>query len=146
MARNKAPNEYRLDDQIGFRLRLAHQRHLETFARMMPDVTPTQFAVLAKLLEVAPISQNRLGRAVGMDAATTKGVVDRLHNKGFVSRTPSQKDLRRLEISLTQTGREFTQKAAVTAQEISTATAANLTKPELDRLLALLDKVLPVSA
>ena len=42
---------YLLEKQIGFKLRLANQKHLEIFAKMMPDVTPTQFAVLAKLLD-----------------------------------------------------------------------------------------------
>ena len=102
------PNDYRLEDQIGFKLRLANQKHLEVFSRLMPDVTPTQFAVLAKLNETGSISQNHLGRLVGMDAATTKGVVDRLKKKGFLVSAQSQKDLRRLDISLTPEGQMFT--------------------------------------
>ncbi|MFU8865986.1 MAG: MarR family winged helix-turn-helix transcriptional regulator [Rhodobacterales bacterium] len=132
---------YRLEDQIGFKLRLANQKHLEVFARMMPDVTPTQFAVLAKLLAEGAISQNQLGRLVGMDAATTKGVVERLRAKGFVLRTKSTSDMRRLDISLTPEGRAFAQQAVETATGISAATAGNLTHRELARLLELLDKL-----
>ena len=87
------PNDYRLEDQIGFKLRLANQKHLEVFSRLMPDVTPTQFAVLAKLNETGSISQNHLGRLVGMDAATTKGVVDRLKKKGFLVSAQSHDQL-----------------------------------------------------
>ena len=61
--------DYALEQQIGFKLRLANQRHLEIFNRRMPDITPTQFAVLAKLRDEARISQNHLGRLVGMDAS-----------------------------------------------------------------------------
>lgn len=132
---------YRLEDQIGFKLRLANQKHLEVFARMMPDITPTQFAVLAKLAEVGTLSQNHLGRMVGMDAATTKGVVDRLRKKGLASSAPSRTDMRRLEISLTDAGRAYAARAMQTAAEISAATASNLTPRELERLLALLDKL-----
>jgi MarR family transcriptional regulator, lower aerobic nicotinate degradation pathway regulator len=132
---------YRLEDQIGFKLRLANQKHLEVFTRMMPDVTPTQFAVLAKLLEEDTISQNQLGRLVGMDAATTKGVVDRLRAKGFVRRVKSTSDMRRLEILLTPEGRAFAEQAVQTAAEISAATAQNLSRRELERLLELLDKL-----
>ena len=135
------PSDYRLEDQIGFKLRLANQKHLEVFSRLMPDVTPTQFAVLAKLKETGSISQNHLGRLVGMDAATTKGVVDRLKKKGFVLSTQSQKDLRRLDISLTPEGRAFTSKTIENALHISAHTAANLSSRELDRLLDLLDKL-----
>ena len=130
------PNDYRLEDQIGFKLRLANQKHLEVFSR-----TPTQFAVLAKLNETGSISQNHLGRLVGMDAATTKGVVDRLKKKGFLVSAQSQKDLRRLEISLTPEGQMFTIKTIANARHISARTAANLSPRELDRLLDLLDKL-----
>lgn len=132
---------YALEDQIGFKLRLANQKHLEVFTRTMPDVTPTQFAVLAKLLEEDTISQNQLGRLVGMDAATTKGVVDRLRAKGHVRRTKSASDMRRLEISLTAEGRTFAEHAVLTAAEISEVTAQNLSRRELERLLELLDKL-----
>lgn len=136
-----ALDAYRLEDQIGFKLRLANQKHLEVFTRMMPDVTPTQFAVLAKLLEEDTISQNQLGRLVGMDAATTKGVVDRLRAKGYVRRVKSTSDMRRLEILLTPEGRAFAEHAVQTAADISAATAQNLSRRELERLLELLDKL-----
>lgn len=132
---------YSLEDQIGFKLRLANQRHLEIFNRRMPDITPTQFAVLAKLRDEVRISQNQLGRLVGMDAATTKGVVDRLRKKGFVQSTPSETDMRRLEISLTDAGHEFAAQAVATAHEISAETVGNLTPREVERLLSLLDKL-----
>lgn len=132
---------YRLEDQIGFKLRLANQKHLEVFNRMMPDITPTQFAVMAKLRELGTLSQNHLGRLVGMDAATTKGVVDRLRKKGLAESTPSTSDMRRLEISLTDEGRAHAARAVRTAREISAATAQNLTARELERLLTLLDKL-----
>ena len=134
-------SEYRLEDQIGFKLRLANQKHLDVFSRLMPEVTPTQFAVLAKLSETGNISQNHLGRLVKMDAATTKGVIDRLKKKRFVLSTPSQTDLRRLEISLTEDGRIYTLNAVKTAHSISDKTATNLSPRELERLLALLDKL-----
>lgn len=136
-----ATGTYRLDDQIGFKLRLANQRHLEIFTRMLPEVTPTQFAILARLVERGPLSQNHLGRLVGMDAATTKGVVDRLKDKGLVVSARSRTDLRRLEISLTDAGRRFAETAVARAVEISRATTANLTPREAERLLALLDKL-----
>jgi DNA-binding MarR family transcriptional regulator len=130
-----------LEDQVGFKLRLANQRHLEIFNRRMPDITPTQFAVLAKLRDEAKISQNQLGRLVGMDAATTKGVVDRLRKKGLVQSSPSVTDMRRLEISLTDAGVAFTADAVETALDISAETVGNLTPREVERLLTLLDKL-----
>lgn len=133
--------EYRLDEQIGFKLRVANQRHLEIFAAEMPDLTPRQFAVMAKLDEEGPLSQNHLGRLVAMDAATTKGVIDRLVRKGLVATTPSPTDRRRVEISLTAEGAEQIREAVVVAARISERTARNLSPRELARLMALLDKL-----
>lgn len=134
-------DDYRLDHQIGFKLRVANQKHLEIFSAAMPDLTPRQFAVMAKLLEEGPLSQNHLGRQVAMDAATTKGVIERLLRKGYVHAAPSGSDRRRLEISLTSEGTAATREATAIAKDISARTARNLTERELQRLLALLDKL-----
>ncbi|GAB4389173.1 MarR family winged helix-turn-helix transcriptional regulator [Albidovulum sp.] len=132
---------YRLEEQIGFKLRLANQRHLEIFSALMPDLTPTQFAVLAKLGDVGAVSQNQLGRLVGMDAATTKGVVERLLRKGLVATRPSATDRRRLDVSLTGAGAARLAEALPVAAEISARTARNLSPRELQRLLSLLDRI-----
>lgn len=141
MTQDQARSSYRLEDQVGFRLRLANQKHLELFASMMPEATPTQFAILARLYSDGRLSQNLLGRRVGMDAATTKGVVDRLRAKGWVQSEASKTDLRRLEISLTSEGMQFAKQALQVAHKISQETTSNLSRRETERLLALLAKL-----
>ena len=50
---------YILDEQIGFILRQVSQRHASIFARDIGiNLTPTQWAALAKLNETGPCSQN----------------------------------------------------------------------------------------
>ena len=46
------PTDYALDEQVGFLLRRATQRHLAIFARQIPTLTSTQFAALAKLYQL----------------------------------------------------------------------------------------------
>ncbi len=76
---------YVLDDQIGFILRQAYQRNSVLFGELFGDeLTPTQWAAIAKLSQVGGCSQNHLGRLIAMDAATVKGVVDRLMKRGLV--------------------------------------------------------------
>ena len=90
---------YVLDDHVGFLLRLAGQRHLAIFAEHMPEqLTATQFAALAKINEIGPCSQNRLGRLTAMDVATIKGVVDRLTARGLTRAEPDPQDGRMLLI------------------------------------------------
>ena len=101
-------DDYILDEQVGYKLRLATQRHLEIFSRHLPSLTPTQFSILARLYEVGECSQNQLGRMVAMDAATTKGVIARLIERGLVHAEDDPVDLRRLKISLTKAGLDLT--------------------------------------
>lgn len=132
---------YVLEDQIGFLLRLANQRHLEIFAAALSDVTPTQFATLVKLHQLGVMSQNHLGRLVAMDAATTNGVVTRLRKKGLVQTQASTSDLRRLDVSLTAEGEAFVTATLPIALEVSAKTTSALTAREVSQLLALLAKL-----
>jgi DNA-binding MarR family transcriptional regulator len=134
-------DDYRLDDQVGYKLRLASQRHLEIFSQHLSDITPTQFSILARLYEVGETSQNQLGRLVAMDAATTKGVIARLLEKNLVEARADPNDARRLQISLTEAGRELTIDAIEKARKITEDTVANLNGRDVKRLLELLDKI-----
>lgn len=136
------PGRYVLDEQVGFLVRIAMQRHTSIFtANMIESLTQTQFAAMAKLLEVGPCSQNHLGRLIFLDAATIKGVVDRLRVRGFVTALADPKDRRRRAVAFTDRGRKVTQAAIVVAAEITATTLAPLTKEERRTLVKLLSKL-----
>ncbi len=133
---------YVLDEQAGFLMRVAMQRHTSIFtSRMIEGLTQTQFAALAKLHEVGPCSQNHLGRLIYLDAATIKGVVDRLHLRGFVTALNDMKDRRRRAVALTERGRQVTEAAMLVAAEITAATLAPLTADEQRMITKLLRKL-----
>jgi DNA-binding MarR family transcriptional regulator len=132
---------YRLDDQIGYVLRRVTQRHLAIFAAAIPEVTTTQFAVLARLAETGPLSQNQLGRAVAMDAATIKGVVDRLARLSLVATTADREDRRRLTVALTEAGARLYEARVATALTVSQETLAPLSGEEQVALMALLSRL-----
>lgn len=129
---------YSLDDQIGYVLRRVTQRHLAIFANAIPEVTTTQFAVLARLVEVGPMSQNHLGRATSMDAATIKGVVDRLARLGLVATMADPTDRRRLTVTLTEAGMALFERRRETALRVSDDTVATLSADEVQALMVLL--------
>jgi DNA-binding MarR family transcriptional regulator len=123
------PGRYVLDDQVGFLLLVALQRHTSIFTtRMIEGLTQTQFAALAKLHEVGPCSQNHLGRLIYLDAATIKGVVDRLGARGFIT-------------ALTDRGRQVTEAAQLVAAEITAATLAAFSEDEQGLVAQLLRKL-----
>ena len=133
--------DYVLDDQIGYVLRRVTQRHLALFSEAIPDVTTTQFAVMARLAEMGPQSQNHLGRATAMDAATIKGVVDRLARQGLVETAADPDDRRRLTVKLTDSGAALFHDATATALKVSRKTLEPLSPAEAKQLLHLLARL-----
>jgi DNA-binding MarR family transcriptional regulator len=135
------PTPYRVDEQIGFILRKANQRHVAIFATRIADLTPPQFAALSKLNDVGETSQNQLGTLVAMDAATIKGVIDRLKARGLVDVTRHAGDKRRLMVGLTQEGRATVAQLTPLAEKISVETLAPLSPRERETLLKLLARI-----
>ena len=136
------PDEaYRLQEQVGFVLRKAHQRHVAIFAARIGDLTPPQFAALAKLADVGETSQNQLGSLIAMDAATVKGVIDRLKARGLVELAKHDLDRRRLLVSLTAQGRETIERLVPLAEQITAETLQPLSPKEATTLLRLLARI-----
>jgi DNA-binding MarR family transcriptional regulator len=135
-------HDYQLNEQVGFLLRVAMQRHTAIFmARICSGLTQTQFAALAKLREVGPCSQNRLGRLIYLDAATTKGVVDRLKARRFITARADAHDRRLRAIALTEAGRAVAEAAVKMAKQITRHTLVPLTAAEQKTVIRLLKKL-----
>ena len=133
---------YVLDEQIGYLLRLASQRHAGIFqSNITKNLTPSQFSVLIRLSEKIELSQNLLGRLVALDTATTKGVVDRLKAKGLIKSKPDNCDKRRTIISLTKLGLSMIDTLRNDGSTITAATLSNLKGTEKRQLLDLLKKI-----
>lgn len=136
-------SSYVLEDQVGFLLRQANQRHAAIFSDRMGDLglTPRQFAALVKMRDENEVSQNRLGRLTAMDRATIQGVVRRLRERGLVVERPDPDDRRRSLWRLSPAGETLLAKALVLAVQITRETLAPLSERERGTLIALLTKV-----
>jgi DNA-binding MarR family transcriptional regulator len=134
---------YVLENQIGFILRCAHQRASEIFAATMGrfEVTPTQFAALAKLDDLGTVSQNQLGRLTRMDPATISGVIGRLTARGLVRQSPDANDARLVQLRLTAAGRAAALEIKAAAAEVSRRTLEPLEPAEAQALLLALAKI-----
>ncbi|AVO37583.1 MarR family winged helix-turn-helix transcriptional regulator [Pukyongiella litopenaei] len=132
---------YILDQQVGFLMRRANQRHIGIFSERIPDLTPRQFAALAKLCELGDLSQNALGRAIAMDAATIKGVVDRLRARDLVTASPDPNDQRRLRLVASAEGRALYEGLEDQARAVTRMTLTPLEPHERGEFLRLLEKI-----
>ncbi len=136
------PDAYQLEDQVGYLLRLASQRHGAIFQSLTLDgLTPTQFSALIRVSEQGKCSQNRLGRLAAMDVATIKGVVDRLCQKGLTVTEPDPGDKRRTLISLSPKGAEMVAQMHKIGHAITAQTLQPLTSSEQSSFLRLLRKL-----
>ncbi len=135
----KRKKTYVLEENVGFVLRQVTQRHVSIFMDKMPDqLTPTQFSAMVKLYDQGPVSQTHLGRLAAMDAATIKGVVDRLAKRDLVLLTRAAADRRMLVVSLSPAGTALIERAIPAAAEVTRATLAPLDTGERQELLRLL--------
>jgi MarR family transcriptional regulator, lower aerobic nicotinate degradation pathway regulator len=138
------PNSpYRVDEQIGFVLRLAFQFHTAIFtSKMVDNLTQTQFAALSKIKEFGECSQSDLVRLIALDSATINGVISRMRARGFLRVSEDPTDRRRQYIELTDDGADMVSQAEAIGEGITAETLALLTPTEQTRLLQLLHKMM----
>ncbi len=91
----------------GFLLALigAESRRLFAHALAAHDLTLAQYGALMTLSELGPISQQRLGQAIGVDPRNLVSVVDALEGRGILRRAPDPSDRRRHRLTLTSASR-----------------------------------------
>ena len=72
---------YAVEDQVGYLLRRAHQRHAALFLEGMAEaeLTPTQFTALIKTVELGRVTQNHLGRLAAMALADRVYIINNGH-------------------------------------------------------------------
>ena len=139
-----ASRPYRIEEQVGYLLRRAHQRASAIFQVGIgdPNITPTQYSSMVKLNEYKELSQNLLGRLVGMDKATMQGVVRRLKERGLVDSRPDPGDARRTLLSLTTDGQKLVNRLLLNGPAVSRETLKPLSSQEQKQLLDLLSRII----
>jgi DNA-binding MarR family transcriptional regulator len=92
----------------GHLIRRLHQISSAVFAERMAaegyDLTPVQYAALAAIEAEPEIDQATLAGLIAYDRVTIGGAIDRLEQKGLVSRAVSQHDRRARVLRLSPAG------------------------------------------
>ena len=134
---------YVVEEQVGFLLRRAHQRHAALFQEGMgaAELTPTQFTALVKTVELGRVTQNQLGRLAAMDPATIQGVVRRLIARGLVCRRTDPMDRRAAVLTPTAEGVALARQAVACGRRITEVTLAPVPAEDRPHLLAMLRKL-----
>jgi len=96
----------RLDEFIGFHLRMAQTASFQAFAREAGeiDLSPGRYALLSLIGDNPGISQTALGRANGRDKSSLTPALDDLERRGLIVRERIATNRRTYALSLTREG------------------------------------------
>jgi DNA-binding MarR family transcriptional regulator len=128
---------------IGFLIRKFYQKNQAIWQTLCPDpqMTSVQSATLSALRELGPCSLTDLGRAAATDPATTRGVVERLRQRGMITLLDDPADKRKVIVRLAPPGLRFLATIDPVMPRIADATVAPLNVAERLALEYLLLKV-----
>ena len=104
------------------------------------DLTPIQFVALDALRENRGIDQAGLATAIAKDRATTGSVIDRLEQKGLLTRQISRRDKRARELALTPDGVALLAAMTPVVEALQSDILPGLTPEEYDQFIALAAK------
>ena len=132
-----------LDEQIGFRLRRAHQQACSVFLSHFREtgLSPAQFATLVRIRDCGRVSQNELGRLVSMDPSSIMGVVNRLVNQNYVRRQADHRDRRRVMVTITSDGLKLLEACEYLSSDVDREILQNITPEERRIFYDILDRI-----
>ncbi|MBN9672898.1 MarR family winged helix-turn-helix transcriptional regulator [Roseibium aggregatum] len=104
------------------------------------DITPVQYAALSTVKTNAGIDQVTLAGLIAYDRTTIAGVVDRLVQKGLLSREVSEKDRRARLLRITEAGDVALAKLTPAVLNAQKVMLSGLEEEEAAELLRLLHK------
>ncbi|MBN1868417.1 MarR family transcriptional regulator [Candidatus Sumerlaeota bacterium] len=104
-------------------------------------ITAPQLICLCSLVKVGRATLSELADEVSLGISTVNGIVDRLEEKGLLTRTRSSSDRRKLVLAVTQRGREVAESAPVLLQDRLSDSLRRLSELEQVTLALSLERV-----
>jgi DNA-binding MarR family transcriptional regulator len=132
-------------DRLGFLTGRLHQMLLRMGREagvFEPPVTGKHLGLLSVVIDEGPLSQQELGRRVGVDRTTVVAVVDDLEVAGFIQRQRNPEDRRAYALEATPEGRAWQTKARKAVIEAEREILAPLSAAERRQLIELLQRLL----
>ncbi len=127
----------------GYLVRRCHQISVGLFHEVCGEtgMTPIQFATLSGIEWRPGQDQIQLSRLVGVDRATIGNVLLRLEGRGYIERTPDERDRRVKRIALTEQGRQALEEVRPLAAVVQDRLLEPLSAEERATFVELMGKV-----
>ena len=135
-----------ISDMPGHLIRRLNQMSTQVFSQRMQDagqdLTPVQFAALDAIHSHPGLDQAGIAALIAYDKATIGGVIDRLEQKGLVTRSVSARDRRAREVRLTENGHRTYADVLPVVAALQDEILGGLTEDEQSDFLRLLGKAI----
>lgn len=131
-------------DMAGHLIRRLHQISGQIFLQNMEaagyDITPVQYAAMQALQVNPGMEQAQIAAMIAYDRATIGGVIERLEQKGYVSRAVSPRDRRARDVNLTEKGFQVIGKISPVVEQLQKDILSGLTEAEKQQFVMLARK------
>ncbi|MBE3570894.1 MAG: MarR family transcriptional regulator [Bacillales bacterium] len=101
----------------------------------------TEFIVLKVIHEYGPLKASDISKTIEVSASHITAITDSLVEKGFITRKRSDIDRRRVELEITEKGKEMLKFAAGLKSEYFQKKFSHFTNEELETFIQLLKKL-----
>lgn len=136
----------RIYSMPGHLIRRLQQISTQVFAKNMQDIgldlTAVQFAAMDAISTYPGIDQASIAAKIAYDRATIGGVIDRLEQKGYVTRTISKRDRRARVVCLTARGQQVLDQVLPLVSQFQDQILPGLTPDERTKFLELAGKAI----
>lgn len=131
----------------GFWLRFVSNHVSYGFARKLvpTGVTVAEWVILREMFGAGETAPSALAKSTGLTRGAVSKLIDRLVQKGLVSRAEAADDRRFQDVALTAAGRRLVPKLAAIADQNDAEFFEQLSQQERERLVATLRKLVEVN-
>ena len=132
----------KLENQLCFPLYACSKEVVHRYAPYLDELglTYTQYLVMLALWEHGTLSVTQLGELLYLASGTLTPLLKKMEAKGYVTRTRSASDERRVDVALTEAGSDL--KVRARSVPLNMGACVNLSFEEGVQLVSLLRKVL----
>ncbi len=107
-------------------------------------LTGPQLVILQEISSQGEVTAGEIARAVSLSQATVTGILDRMEKRGLIARQRSERDKRRIMISITAMGEQVLKDAPPLMQEAFVERFSNLKDWEQTMILSALQRLVSI--
>jgi DNA-binding MarR family transcriptional regulator len=135
---------YRPEESVGLLIGMVRSQFMASLDDELADLglTGAQLPVLHWVCHTPAATAATLCRSLGTDTGSMTRMLDRLEEKGFIRRIPSQSDRRVVHVQLTAAGKALRPMITPRVVEVLNRNLAGFTHKDLETLKGLLRRIL----